>query len=547
MSQFLPALLGRGAEKSGRVRSARPWVETLEDRAVPAISLMGGTLTLTGTSGADNFLIRIDPTDPTKVQVSDGSSTQSFALTGTSAVTQIKANGLAGDDVLTIDNGNGLVGSTATGGLGVTFDGGSGSDRLVLSGNPSGTTVSETYNFGSTRGSGSLLVSGGTGAASATVTFGGTEGVTDTLTAASLTINATNNRDVLRLVNGATVGGATTFRLESISEEGAGLLRREDFDDDDRFDDHQSSARGDDNENEDENETEHERAEDFDRGQRGLGAFAVPLTFANKGAVTIDLKGGNDFLLVNASAGAAGVNSVKVVGGAGFDVVAVRGPAGLVTTDNTVERTLTALDQIFIEELYQLRLGRSSDDGGMANWRGILNGRGRRAVLEGILRSPEALGVIVNDLYVKLLNRQADQGGLQNFVGLLQNGGTIEQVITSIATSPEFQGLAAQLPGTASQQEKVITLLYQSLLDRTPSAQELANAVASANARGLVAVVNGIVSSEEFRRLEVASLYRAFFLRDPDEPGLRGWITSRLNLLEIRFGLMESDEFFMHG
>jgi len=279
---------------------------------------------------------------------------------------------------------------------------------------------------------------------------------------------------------------------------------------------------------------------------RFFGSLAAPITFANKAAVTINLNGGNDFLSVNAPTAAAGLTSLTVNGGDGFDVVTVRSLAQSLTASfPQVERVVTALDQVFVEELYQLRLGRASEEAGMTNWLNALKSQGRRGVLNGILGSDEAMGFIVNDLYVKLLGRPADQAGQQNFVTFLRNGGSIEQLITSIALSSEFQTRAATLfPSGTTPQQQVIGALYLTLLERQPTAQELSNAAASVTQSGLSAVINGIVRSSEFRRLEVASLYETFFNRVPDVAGLNGWLNSNLNLLDIRSGLMASDEFF---
>jgi len=117
-------------------------------------------------------------------------------------------------------------------------------------------------------------------------------------------------------------------------------------------------------------------------------------------------------------------------------------------------------------------------------------------------------------------------------------------VIAAIASSPEFQQRFTTTPGTAPTQEQIITALYQGLLQRQPSAQELANAVTSANMSGIQAVINGIVGSPEFRQLEVTALYQALLERLPDPAGLNGWIHSNLGLLAIRSALLESDEFF---
>jgi len=543
----------RASQTRRASQGRRPALEALEERAVPTINVptpgMPGPVTVTGTAGNDQFIIRLSSTATTPtLQFSDNNGS-TFTNVAVSDVSQVLVSGLAGNDTLTIDNSNGLVGNALSNGLGIAFAGGSGTDKLILSGTPAGATVNETYNFGSTFGAGTILTSSGTGGAGANVSFTGTEGVTDTLKAASLTINATNNRDLLRLVNGDTTNGLATFRLESVNVNDLARFGRHGHSGDDQGEDDgddQDERQGDDDRGDD------DRGDDVgdnrgDDGLRGLN-FSVPITFANKAAVTINTLGGNDFVLVNAPTTAAGLTSLTINGGAGFDVVAIRNLASSITTDfPQVERTLTALDQIFIEEIYQFRLNRFSDDGGMENWKGILNGHGRREVLRGILRSDEALGVLVGDLYQRLLGRTADQAGLTNFVNFLHNGGTLEQVITGIVTSAEFQSRAAQLGGTGTPQEQLVRTLYLTLLQRDASPAEVTQALNSISQSGINAVVNGILTSREFLTLEVSNLYQTLFHRTADLPGLTGWVNSHLGLLELREALMMSDEFFQNA
>jgi len=270
----------------------------------------------------------------------------------------------------------------------------------------------------------------------------------------------------------------------------------------------------------------------------------VPLTFANKADVTLNLKGGDDFLLIDAATKAAGVNSLSVFGGSGSDAVAIRNVASSLTTSfPQFERILTTPDQIFVEELYQLRLGRFADEGGLNNWLGVLSGRGRRAVLNGIVGSDEALRSVVDEVFEELLGRHVDPVGLQGFVTFLRNGGTLEDLISAVGLSDEFQSQAGQT-NDGTQREQLFRTLYQALLQRDATDQEVADAVAAANASNVGAVVRGIVQSREFRGLAVGELYREFFRRDADAPGLAGWVNSALDLLAIRSGLMESDEFF---
>src|SRR4051812_12124582 len=114
MSSFLRSLFAR-ADQSRRAPSARPWIETLEDRAVPA------AVTLTGTAGDDQLFLRVINDNGTKTLEAGGGTgaTQRVALAD---VTSITVNGLAGNDTLTIDNGvAGLLGNASGAGLPITF------------------------------------------------------------------------------------------------------------------------------------------------------------------------------------------------------------------------------------------------------------------------------------------------------------------------------------------------------------------------------------------------------------------------------------------
>src|SRR5205085_6502621 len=141
------------------------------------------------------FLIRLKPSAPATLQVSDDGGS-SFTETGLSGVTQINVSGRGGADTLTMDQGNGLV--AATGGLAVHFDGGLGDDTLILSGN-GGTGVSETFSRGTDARTGTLNVS--KGSAAAAITFSSLEAIHDVMNAASLTICASDNRNVIMVCN----------------------------------------------------------------------------------------------------------------------------------------------------------------------------------------------------------------------------------------------------------------------------------------------------------------------------------------------------------
>jgi len=452
---------------------------------------------LTGTAGNDQLSIRL--LDANTLQVSDGTNS---ATVSTSNVTSI------------------------------TVDGGGGNDTLTLSGNL-GASAAETFNVLGAA-SGNIVTTGGN--LNTTLSFSNVEGVTDLLNAASLTINATDQRDVLRLVNGDTSGGATTFRLESVNtSDKVALLHHTGSSTNPVVPIVVGAAAV---------QAHLNHGDELAPDQPGDSSTLVPLTFANKGAVTINLKGGDDFLLIDANT-ASGLTSLTVNGGDGSDVVAVRNLGIQMTSGaSQAERIITNADEIFVEQLYQLRLGRVSDAAGLANWLALLRGAGgRQAVVSAILSSPEALGRLVDDLYEQVLGRHADEGGRAAFTNFLLNGGTLEQASVALAFSAEFQIRAGRL-GDGTQQEQLVRTLYLALLQRDASSGEVAASVNLINTAGVGALVTGIVQSREGRELEVRDLYLSLFHREADLPGLNAWLNAELDLLAIRFAFLQSNEAF---
>jgi hypothetical protein len=119
----------------------RPIVETLEDRNLPSVTLPTlanpGPVIMTGTDANDSFVVRALPSagpTSTELQFSDDGG-DTWATVEKAAVTGVQVYGLGGDDTLTLDFNYGFVGKTRdSGGLPVYFDGGDGSNQLVLQG-----------------------------------------------------------------------------------------------------------------------------------------------------------------------------------------------------------------------------------------------------------------------------------------------------------------------------------------------------------------------------------------------------------------------------
>src|SRR5688500_12801936 len=184
-----------------RPAAAPPTPQALEQRVLLAAVLTpDGTLAVTGTDGADEVTVRRGP-NPADIHVQEG--TAALYIYAIDRVRNVAIDLGAGDDVLHLDQANGLI--TGSGGAEfiVGVNGGAGNDQLLVVGTPAGGPVDQVLTMGPDAGGGTLVsrTGGGAGAAPAqTVRFSGMEALIDTSAAASLTIVAND-------ANGTFVGG----------------------------------------------------------------------------------------------------------------------------------------------------------------------------------------------------------------------------------------------------------------------------------------------------------------------------------------------------
>jgi len=505
---------------------------------VPTIDLTSGVLTVTGTSGADQLRVELLSGYATRIQVSDGSTTQNFLL---SSVTRVNVNGLGGNDTLTLNLGNGLINAGGAAALPVNFVGGLGQDTLKVLGSPSSVTLNETYDFGTNRNAGTLSFrSGSATAAALSVAFSELEAIQDTATANSLTINGTAGRDLFQFVNGTTSGGTTSTTLQSGNRDHKVAILH-----------HTGSSSNPTvriwvDEDAEDAHLEHGDELDTDQSMPGQDQGFVPISFANKTNVTVNGLGGNDVFALNFTQTPAGLQTLRLDGGAGTDILAARTLPGngVATTLVNVERVLSNADDLFIADLYRLKLHRDADDNELAQWRRFLNGNDRSAALQAILHSLESLDNFVRDLYQTFLGRAPQGNEEMGWVQGLLNGMSQEQLLAQLLATPEFATRANTLIDGSNADQNFVRALYQLVLHRTPSDSDVTAWVNVVQNLGRQVVALAFLKSAEHRGNVITNFYRSFLHRDPDEDGLRNWVRSGLNLSEIERQFLNSEEFF---
>jgi hypothetical protein len=197
------------------------------------------------------------------------------------------------------------------------------------------------------------------------------------------------------------------------------------------------------------------------------------------------------------------------------------GPGG--GTSISFSFTLTA-NEVFLASVYQQLFDRDIDASGMSSWSNLLSqGMTRAQVVAAIETSPEYRTRQVQALYQRYLNRTADTTGLAADVSFLGNGGTIEQLAAAIMGSPEFY------QKSGSTQSGFLSLLYHDALKRPiDDGGQAAWTQAFANSATSYQIAGAVLTSQEYRKNLVDSLYGSYLFRGPDAGGEASFV-SQLN------------------
>src|SRR5262245_38412370 len=106
---------------------------------------------------------------------------------------------------------------------------------------------------------------------------------------------------------------------------------------------------------------------------------------------------------------------------------------------------------------------------------------------------------VVNELYRHMLERSPDAGS-QGWVDRLNSGTTVREIVRQIAQSPEHMSRFFNAGEGATANRNSVGTLYRHILGRQPDSGGLDAMTNQANQRGLPAIVDAIVNSQEYTR-----------------------------------------------
>jgi len=508
-------------QKCPHKRRAVLLLEGLEERLVPTITVplpgTTGAAVITGTPGNDSLVIQMAPGNPSVLQLSDNGGA-TFTSTTIANLTSVQVFGLAGSDTFTINNGNGLVGTSTS--LPIIYTGGPGPDTLVLIGVPGGPAITETYATGSATGTGTIV--NNNAIVNQNVSFVGVSQIIDLTPANQLIINTTNVSNYVQIINGGVFGGIRTTRVLGIDRSDLGGTPDES--------------------NDPALTNEDTMADMFNQAFTPIDAGNKVNLFINGGT------GNNDFTLNNPTT-ASNLATLTINGGNGGTNLGMQraAPPGVVLISSNFIRVDTSAPAIFIDQLYGLRLYRAPSVSEVAFWQNILNGSNAQTVANNIERSAESRTITVNNMYFRYLGRFPSGNEAQGWINSLLQGNTEESVLSGILGSQEFFNRAQTFFSAGTANERFVQTLYLLVLNRTASSTEIANWVSILSNTSRATVALDFVRSAEFRADLFSDYYINILHRPPDSGGLNHWVTSGQDIATVRVSFLGSQEFINNG
>ncbi len=216
----------------------------------------------------------------------------------------------------------------------------------------------------------------------------------------------------------------------------------------------------------------------------------------------------------------------------------------------------------FVNRMYDIILNREPDAGSETWVELLINGSYTGVqVAEGFIMSDEFLNKdISNEEFVRIMyraffNREADEGGLATWKGCLDGGYIKKFVFAGFANSDEFKALcdtyginsgvinltlAERTPNLSEQDFNIwqfVERLYSEVMGRNPDQTGMdtwVGVLKSGEYTG-AQVAEGFIISDEFLNKDMTNeeyvriMYRAFFNRDADAVGLETWTGALAN------------------
>ena len=241
----------------------------------------------------------------------------------------------------------------------------------------------------------------------------------------------------------------------------------------------------------------------------------------------------------------------------------------LLVCSNTISIAADGTTEAFVERLYNVALGRSSDEEGKKFWVDQLNSQTATGaqVAAGFIFSEEAVTLTQDDpsfidtLYITMMDRKADDSGKTHWLSQLNTANTTRyDIFMGFVNSPEWFDIcnnAGLLSGGFRDRYLFIDIAYLTCLGREPDAEGRDwwfNEINSGRKTGTDLLFDFCFSDEFMNMCDsddtfISMLYCALLGRTGDEQGITYWKqqfqkgTSKIRLFDM---FAASEEFHDH-
>jgi Ca2+-binding RTX toxin-like protein len=283
----------------------------------------------------------------------------------------------------------------------------------------------------------------------------------------------------------------------------------------------------------------------------GAGSDVVAVQVAKASGYALTVNGGpqgstaGDRLVITDASGGAVMHDHAQGGGAGtLDVFFLNGaPSHVAYSDIEAVAPSVDAEHSFVQALYHTVLGRNGTPAEVGTGvAAIQGGKTRAALADGLERSAEARTRTVNGWFKAYFGAAPTPAELTAALNLFTAGRTEEQVLA-------FEFTQKTTPPGPQQQPAFVKGVYQLLLKRQPTAQEILAGQALLNKGEVYGFVLSILTGLEYRRNAVAG-YLGSILRQPQPPTLKqvdAYATLSLDLTAIRVQMEASPTFYDFG
>lgn len=172
---------------------------------------------------------------------------------------------------------------------------------------------------------------------------------------------------------------------------------------------------------------------------------------------------------------------------------------------------------------------------------------GREPVVRSVIFSEDAMTCLVQRLHRQFLGRSADESDAAHWIGCLRSGQPLDKVTARLLESDDYAAHATQRSLGVGPDSHFVQAIHADLLHRRATSAELGMGLHKLWETGRGQVVLPILRSAEYRTGYVVETYAELLQRPASAHEISPWISwgnSAVDLLQIRLGLLSSDEYF---